>query len=352
MNEYNIIKELGHGLYGTTYEVELVELVNSQKKYNNKHFALKKQKILEKDMKNIKNGKSHIWRELQFYKWIEKLDSRDKNFFMRLYNFNFEDSCQLKQQRSINSKYLNELDKSKYCIIFLLDLKDGTLNELNLTSEEKISLLIQILYIIYLLRKDKWIHGDIHPANIAYTKINYDKKIKIKINNKSYQFKSCGYQFSLIDYGTCFNRNFLKKQKELKDFDKLFKMNFDLWCFIEDYALNNYQNGILIRQNKINLNKFHKDLLYDIYINKRMLYEKIKFAMSNEIKLFEQFEKNQYNKELSYNFSHFIQIYHNELYYDKLNLNMVDNQYSSELLEFIKINQLDIKKIIKTVLNF
>lgn len=68
-------------------------------------------------------------------------------------------------------------------------------------------------------------------------------------------------------------------------------MNFDLWCFIEDYALNNYQNGILIRQNKINLNKFHKDLLYDIYINKRMLYEKIKFAMSNEIKLFEQFEK-------------------------------------------------------------
>lgn len=137
MNEYNIIKELGHGLYGTTYEVELVELVNSQKKYNNKHFALKKQKILEKDMKNIKNGKSHIWRELQFYKWIEKLDSRDKNFFMRLYNFNFEDSCQLKQQRSINSKYLNELDKSKYCIIFLLDLKDGTLNELNLTSEEK-----------------------------------------------------------------------------------------------------------------------------------------------------------------------------------------------------------------------
>lgn len=348
MSEYNILKELGNGLYGTTYEVELI---NSPIKYN-KHFALKKQKILEKDIKDMKKVKSKIWRELEFYKWIEKLDKNDKKFFMRLHKWDYEDNCKLEQQRALNSKYLKELDKSKYCINLLLDLKDGTLKELNLNSDEKISLLIQILYTIYLLRKYKWIHGDIHPANIGYTQTNYNKKILIKINNKSYQFKSCGYQFSLIDYGACFNRKFLKKQKDLKDFDKLFKMNFDLWCFIEDYALNNYQNGILIRQNKINLNKFHKDLLYDVYKNKRILYEKIKFVMSNEKKLFEQFEKNQYKKELSYNFSQFIQIYDNELYYDILKLNMIDNHYSIELLEFIKINQLDLEKIIKTVLNF
>ena len=347
MDKYNIIKELGHGLYGTTYEVE-IENVNLSTNYN-KHFALKKQKILERDMK--RNLNKSIWRELEFYKWVEKLNTNDKEFFMRLYKWDFEDSCKLKQQRTVNSTYLKELDKSKYCINLLLDLKDGTLNKLNLNSEEKTSLLIQILYIIYLLRQDKWMHGDIHPANICYKKIDYDEKIKIKINNKSYQFKSCGYQFSLIDYGSCFNRKFLKKQKELKDFDKLFKMNFDLWCFIEDYALNNYENGILIRQNKINLNKFHKDLLYDIYKNKRILYEKIKFVMSNEIKLFEQFERNQYKKELSYNFSQFVQIYETNFYYDLLNLNMMDNQYPTELLEFIKINQSDMEKIIKTVLN-
>jgi serine/threonine protein kinase len=342
MIKYNIIKELGHGTYGTTYEVE----------YNNERFALKKQKVLEKD---INNKESNIWKELKFYKWIEKLDKNDKKFFMRLHKWNFDNSCTLNQQRTIHNDYLKELDKSKHCMNLLLDLKEGNLNQLNLNLnlnyDEKKSLLIQILYIIYLLRKDKWIHGDIHPANICYTKIDYEKNIKICINNKSYQFKSYGYQFSLIDYGTCVNRKNLKKQKELKDFDKLFKMNFDLWCFIEDFALNNYQNGILIRQQKINLNKFHKDLLYNVYKNQKILYEKIKHVMSNEIKLFEQFEKNQYKKELSYNFSQFVQIYDVKLYYNTLNLNLIYNQYSTELLEFIKINQLDMKKILKTLLS-
>ena len=60
----HIIKELGHGLYGTTYLA----------KYNMKQdeeYALKIQHVLEKDIKN--NYNNEIWRELSLYKYINTL---------------------------------------------------------------------------------------------------------------------------------------------------------------------------------------------------------------------------------------------------------------------------------------
>jgi serine/threonine protein kinase len=340
MNKYNIIDEIGKGLYGTTYEVE----------YNNKRFALKKQKILEKDLK--KNLHSSIWREFDFYKWVDKLDKKDQIFFMKLYDNFFEDNCKLNQIRNIKSTYeFRELDKSKHCINLVLDLKEGTINKINLHLDQKISLLIQILYIIYLLRKDNWMHRDIHPGNIAYTKVDKYTQIEIKINKKKYKINTHGYIFSLIDYGSCINKKHLKNKYEKKEFNKGFNMNFDLWCFIEDYCLNNYENGITLRENKFNTKNFHRNLINHIYKTNKMLYEKIKFIMINsdimQQNLFLNFEKNnKYDDILLYNFSQYVQIYETEIYYEFLKINIRDNKYPKEILEFIKINYDKLDKLI------
>lgn len=344
MNKYNIIEEIGKGLYGTTYEVE----------YNNKRFALKKQKILEKDKK--KNLSSSIWRELEFYKWVEKLDKRDKIFFMRLYDNFLEDNCKLNQVINIKANSeLRELDKSKYCINLILDLKDGTLNKIKLYEEQKMSLMIQILYIIYLLRKDNWMHRDIHPGNIAYTKVDRNTQLDIKINNSKYKINTYGYIFSLIDYGSCLNKKYIKNDKEKREFDRGLNMNFDLWCFIEDYCLNNYENGIILRENKINTKNFHKNLIKNIYNTNKILYEKIKFLMTRnnliQDKIFLNFEQNnKYDDGLMYNFSQYVQIYETKLYYDYLKINYTENQYSEEILEFMKINYDNLDKLILTLI--
>ena len=346
MDKYMIIEEIGKGVYGTTYEVE----------YNNKRFALKKQKILEKDMK--KSLQSSVWRELEFYKWIDKLDKIDKVFFMRLYDNFFEDNCKLNQVRNINStSELRQRDKSKHCINLVLDLKDGTLNKINLNLEQRRSLLIQILYIIYLLRKDNWMHRDIHPGNIGYIKVDKDTQIEIKINNNKYKINTYGYIFSLIDYGSCINKKHIKKSSEKKEFNKCFLMNFDLWCFIEDYGLNNYDNGIILRENKINTKHFHRDLIKYIYRTNLILYDKIKFNMTNSnitqnIQFLNFEKKNKYDDTLLYNFSQYVQIYETEIYYDFLKISSRENQYSKEILEFMKINYDKLDKLITSLIKF
>ena len=74
-NKVHIIKELGYGLYGTTYLA----------KYNNKLYALKIQHILEKNI--IKDYNNEIWREMSLYNYIKKLNKEEQLFFTKLYNY-------------------------------------------------------------------------------------------------------------------------------------------------------------------------------------------------------------------------------------------------------------------------
>jgi hypothetical protein len=69
--------------------------------------------------------------------------------------------------------------------------------------------------------------------------------------------------------------------------------------------------------------------------------------------LFLNFEKNnKYDDILLYNFSQYIQIYETEIYYEFLKINVRDNQYSKEVLEFIKMNYINLDKIITTLIKF
>jgi hypothetical protein len=337
--KYNIIKQLGKGAYGTTYKVE----------YNSKYYALKKQKILESDTK--KNLNSNIWREIEFYKWINKLNSNDQVFFMKLYEYNIEKVCDLDQE--VDNK---ELNRSKICLNLLVDLKDGVLENLTLSKEQNNSLLIQMLYINYLLRKSNWIHNDIHPGNIGYKIVDTNTKLNIKINNKSFKIPTYGYIFSLIDYGLCINKRLLKKSIEKKNYKINYSLNFDLWCFLEEYIFNHYSNINSLKKNNIDIKKMHDIITKYVYVNNKLLYEKIKFIMihsnkslESKFKLLET--KNKYDYLISYDFSQYVQIYSNNTYYKVLELNYKDNIYNSNLLEYIKINKDKIDILLINLLN-
>jgi serine/threonine protein kinase len=318
---YKILNEIGNGVYGKTYKIE----------YNNKLYALKKQKILKKNIK--------LLQEVKFYNWIKKLRKSDKVFFMELYKYNIVDNCHLEIDRTIINKDLKKLDKSNHCIEFILDLKDGNLTELNLNNQQKISLLIQVIYTIYLMRKSGWQHKDIHPANICYKKVSSTTKVPIYLDRK-YNIDTHGYIFSLIDYGFC-----------TKD-TKGFKYNFDLWCLIEDVCLNGYYNYKELNKNNLKQSKnFYKDLTKLVYKTDTSLYEKIKImllnAMPDSKNMFKKLEKNKKLDDFVYHFCQYVKLYDIDLYYKELGIKPIDNYYESFIIEFIKAYYDDLVYIIK-----
>ena len=112
-DQYKIIEELGHGMFGTVYKI----------KYKDKYFAMKIEHILDED--KDKNIVSPIWRELDF---SEKFAKKYRDQFMQMYYYDFIDSCEHKQEYSVN---LNNFDKTKWCSIlkftqnnFLKDMLD------------------------------------------------------------------------------------------------------------------------------------------------------------------------------------------------------------------------------------
>jgi len=101
-----IIKTIGIGSSGTVYLV----------KYKNKKYALKIQHILIEDTK--KNMKSKIWKEIYFYNYINKLENKDKIFFVELYGYKIYDKC--KHVQSVN---INLNDKGKIRMVYKMVIR-------------------------------------------------------------------------------------------------------------------------------------------------------------------------------------------------------------------------------------
>lgn len=198
-----IIKKLGSGMLGTTYLIE-----NRNKKY-----ALKVQHILEKDIK--KNYKSEMWRELDLYKYISKLNKEEQKFFVKFYDYKIVDKCNHKQERPWKpdektefGKKLKELDESEYCLKYVIDYKGETtlakyIVKNNMTIKEILSIMLQICKINYVLYEGGYSHGDLHPGNIM---INRTKDKYFKFMNEKIPYE--GIQLSAIDYGNVQHKKF------------------------------------------------------------------------------------------------------------------------------------------------
>ena len=211
-----IIKELGHGMFGTTYKI----------KENGKYYALKIEHILESDL--VENIRSPQWREIKFAKHMNKLY---KDQFMKLYSYEIIENCDHKQKYTIDMKHIdkyfkNKFDKlanSKYCIQKKYELIDGTIKDIisKLNEKEKYSILAQLAGIVKLMEKHKYLHGDFHSANMGYIKTN-KKYVKI-LGNK---IPTNGYIVKAIDYGSVLHNSFVLNKNEKNDYKKRFKREF------------------------------------------------------------------------------------------------------------------------------
>lgn len=217
-NNLNIEKKLGSGSFGTTYLV---------KDDNNNISALKIQKIPKDDIEM--DLRKDLWREIYFYNnFINNLNENDKSFFMKMYDFDFDDNCKHKQKfnRKLDpknefDKKIIEMNKSNNCILFNLEYKNGIslesfLNnyfEKNQIISQKlmINLLLQFIKAELLMKEKGYIHSDESTNNIMIT--NKNETIKhFKINNKNIKYNN--YQLSMIDYGMVNNKKFPQTESD------------------------------------------------------------------------------------------------------------------------------------------
>ena len=231
--ELNILKKiriLGAGMFGTTYLVLV----------NNKKYALKIQHILPSYKK--KNFKYELWRELDLYNYIDKLNKDDKKFVTTLHDYKIYDNCTHKQIRPYEVqdhrtfvKLLHKLDKSKLCSYLLIDYNGKStfgkyIATHNLTVKESYSFIFQLIKIIQIFYKGGYSHNDLHMDNVMIKKTN-DKYFTF--NNKKIPYY--GYQLVAIDYGEVLHNKFKMKYNK---FTENFK-NKEKWFFDEIYNSTN-----------------------------------------------------------------------------------------------------------------
>ena len=284
-DDIKIIRKLGTGMFGSVYEVV----------YNNKKYALKIQHILPKD--KIKNFNNDIWREFDVYNYINTLDEDDQLFFTKLYSYKIYNKCKHIQKRpyKINldnnkdefSRKLKKLDKSNWCVKYLLDYKGSAtletfLQKNKLTLGQVYSLCLQICKIIYVLYKGGYSHNDLHPGNIIVSKTNkksfyfMDKKI-------SYE----GYQLISIDYGEVLNKKFGIKYDGYK---KKFLLDRKNWMFNETFYCTFFVIDGLSK-NIADCKKLKKKLPWE---RKGNTYDVATIKMLTEHKNFYKTVKNKY----------------------------------------------------------
>ena len=189
---YKIIKELGYGFAGTTYLVQK----------DNKQYAMKIQKVLKEEMDD---KTSRIWREIEFVEIAKKYPEQ----FTILRECEIIRNCKHRQliPERVNiqniTKYYKRIQKSDLCIKFIYDLCDGVLEQQDIYSfsvKRICAILIQLINIVQILSKNKWIHNDIHCRNIMYRNTKADT---ININGRIIETYGCVY--CAIDYGSMYN---------------------------------------------------------------------------------------------------------------------------------------------------
>jgi len=359
LNNIIIEKEIGKGYSGTVYKV----------KHNNNTYALKRQKVYPNDHKGF--NESEIWYELKFFEFIDTLSDKDKHFFMKLYEYKFYDNCDYKWEVPKHmpiTKPVKILLDSKSCLDILSDLKDGDIldlinnNKLNKTDVYK--LIIQFMYILYILHKNNYRHYDNNGGNICFkTNMNPDQTIYLKQLNM--ELKNNVYQYSLIDYASCITSQYKLSDRDKRSYEDNIKYNMDLFVFIQKVLLKIddkiYKNiikldvltlktlfdrsntGTIInslKKDNIKLYNEIKNNILKIHPHLEDEYSKIE-TDSIEIKTYSR------NYSLEDDICQYIAIYDKKYYCKIANLPYLENMIGTNELLFMKKNYNNIVDIIK-----
>ena len=314
IDKITIIKIIGRGMYGTVY----------LSKYRQKFFAYKIEHILKKA---IYNKKSSVWKEINF---SLKFANNYKEQFMTLYDYDIIDNCEHKQDHIWDISFFNDklqkeftdLSNSNYCIRKIYSLVDNVLGEIiNILNKEQIySFIIQFSYIIYLLEKNNYIHGDIHQNNIGVIKTS---KKYINIFNK--KVPTFGYIYQLIDYGRILHKKDIISKIDKQLYENLYGNEVD---FILTILLSNFPLIDYIQKNKIEINE----------LNVRKT-----FPNSNEDKILTTFCNNDDDKCRNYKFN-----LYKILYPTSYQKELLGNKYKTVIEPILRIDLIDILYILKT----
>jgi hypothetical protein len=222
-----IIKKLGEGFEGDVF------LVKEGKELQ----IMKIMKIPENDISP--NIKYPLWREFEFAKFSKNYPT----FFMQLKSFTIEMECEFKKKTpgwlyndKDQHKEFKKRQSSHYCAVLKYEpLLRGTLGVLYMNINNKYlprinretwqfpanyykisyGILLQQLYILYLLLENDWIHRDAHIFNWMYKENR--GKIKLVGLDKSYNI-TCPFMIVLCDYGMVTHKTFPEDDK--KSFDR------------------------------------------------------------------------------------------------------------------------------------
>jgi len=325
IEKIKFIKLLGKGLYGSTYKISYMDFL----------YALKRQKILKSYITG--DTKYPLWREFKFLKWISKLSKNDQCFFMKLVAYRFYSDCDFSNKtENHQNKLIQKLNKSNHCVDMIFDLKSGIVSDIipYIDLKQSMSLCVQILYAINLMRKSLYIHTDLHSNNIAYIKIKKNDVIKIK-TDKLMKFKSYGYQFSIIDYGLVLYSHFKLSKKEQKKYELNYKFNKDFSMFFI-YCLTQTKYCI----------KKKSQCKYQIFADlssKPFLYSRIKNQIlsiyPDMIIYYKEYEtKGKINRFLLYEVVQFMAIYDKRSLTNICSVKYRKNLLPDDILEYIKLN--------------
>lgn len=340
-NNDNIVKILGKGYNGISYLM----------KNNGNVYVLKRQKMLDEEVTENLNYK--IWREIDFLKYIKKLSVKDQSFFMKMYNYNITKCNYIHIPDYIDPNYSEELNKrneSKMCLDIKLEYKGNTLDKIisKLDSNEIYCMLIQIIYALGVIRKDNYIHQDIHQGNITYKNTSKNIKISNKILN-------CKYQYSLIDYGEVKHKKYINNQKEINNFNKDFNSNNDIFQLIYQIILQQYMLYGIYIEKKLEFPKFNTDKIFEQMSKEKNVWNKIKTKLSGKGKKYldwfknydrtKKIDNNDYiiTEQIEYLFS----AYNRKKYLKIMGWDVyLPNLIPSEDIEYIVMNIIDNNKLI------
>ena len=243
MQKYKIVEKIASGSEGTVFKAT----------YKNKIYAVKITNILKKD--SIESLKSPTWREIYFATTMNK---KYPLHFMKLYDHEISHNCREQyfmmkiddiNPPELRKKYIN-LVKSGVCSIKVYTYVDFVLSDMldKLTIKQIYSGLIQLSYIIYLVREEGFINYDFGPNNVGMIKT---KKTSVKIFD--HNIPTYGYIYMALDYGKIYSKNFIHTTKELNDLKSLTKfIKFEL---LDTYCVKFMSDKIKSEEDKTFINQ-------------------------------------------------------------------------------------------------
>lgn len=310
-------KKIGQGIFGSVYLA---------KGKNGNSYAIKIEHILETEIKQ--NYKYNFWREVEFANTMNELYPLH---FMKLYDYKIDPKCTYKTNwdkidvklsdfpKDIQKQY-KKLWSSKYCATTLYSFVDTTLSKV--IESWKVfddvifyDLFIQLVYVIYLMDKEGYVHQDLHPNNIG---INFTQTKTINIFGS--KIPTHGMYVVILDYATVLHKKYILTNAEKKvlanendlfvalnfvydfeDFAKyyhaeLFTINSTKWCYRNPANNIDALHVKLLEEylKNLSLDKDHKAWLQSIlfkvlyfHLYEKQVLDKIETKIKEPIHYFE-----------------------------------------------------------------